>query len=420
MKFSSIFFTITFIFIIATISIFLAFLWLMSYDKQNYSKELDTRYSIMARATLMHLSNLIDKDKYESQIKDLNMQAITNKKLKNEIIKKATILDKISVDIGTSSILSYQNKNYLEIEHKNATLLLIDKNYQQYRYLIIKIIFGLVFIILLGTYIFVIRKIKPLRKLKRQIDKFANGDLDIKNVSTGHDEISDVANAFYNAIMQIKALNQSRQLFLRNIMHELKTPITKGRITAEMIEKTKNRERLISVFERLESLINEFAAVERVTSGFIIQDAKLYNINDIIDEALDISMIERDMITISIIDDINLNADFKLISIAFKNMIDNGIKYSTDKHVNITATKDSVKFISKGDKLKEDILYYSEPFIQGKNAKSGFGLGLYIVNNILKSHNLNLEYEYKNGLNIFKFTGLEPQQLESKISKNHS
>ncbi|EAH8299544.1 ArsS family sensor histidine kinase [Campylobacter fetus] len=409
MKFSSIFYTITLIFAIATTSIFLAFLWLMDYDKQNYTRELNTKYSVVARATLLYMSELIDENEYKSQIQNFEMPEIKNQKLKSEILTNASILEEISADIGSSAILFFKKRNYLKIVHKDTTLLLQDNNYQPYRYDIIKVIFGLVFFILLITYIFIIRKIKPLRKLKRQIDKFASGNLNIKNVSTGNDEISEVADAFYNAVMQIKSLNQSRQLFLRNIMHELKTPITKGRITAEMIEKTKNQERLINVFERLESLINEFAALERVTSGIAIENSKLYKVVDIIDEAADIAMAEKSLITINAIDDVSINGDFKLLSIAFKNMIDNGIKYSDDKHINITITNKNIKFITKGDKLEQELNYYIEPFTQGSNAKKSFGLGLYIVDNILKSHNLNLEYCYKNGLNIFIFNGFKPQ-----------
>ncbi|WP_035148082.1 ArsS family sensor histidine kinase [Campylobacter fetus] len=409
MKFSSIFYTITLIFAIATTSIFLAFLWLMDYDKQNYTRELNTKYSVVARATLLYMSELIDENEYKSQIQNFEMPEIKNQKLKSEILTNASILEEISADIGSSAILFFKKRNYLKIVHKDTTLLLQDNNYQPYRYDIIKVIFGLVFFILLITYIFIIRKIKPLRKLKRQIDKFASGNLNIKNVSTGNDEISEVADAFYNAVMQIKSLNQSRQLFLRNIMHELKTPITKGRITAEMIEKTKNQERLINVFERLESLINEFAALERVTSGIAIENSKLYKVVDIIDEAADIAMAEKSLITINAIDDVSINGDFKLLSIAFKNMIDNGIKYSDDKHINITITNKNIKFITKGDKLEQELNYYIEPFTQGSNAKKSFGLGLYIVDNILKSHNLNLEYCYKNGLNIFIFNGMKPQ-----------
>ena len=80
---------------------------------------------------------------------------------------------------------------------------------------------------MLAAYIFVIYKIKPLRKLKRQIVKFANGELDgVQNVGNGKDEISEVSEAFYGAVCQIKALNDSRHLFLRNIMHELKNALS--------------------------------------------------------------------------------------------------------------------------------------------------------------------------------------------------
>ena len=41
---SSIFITITFIFGLALVSIFLAFLWLMGFDKQNYTRELNNKY----------------------------------------------------------------------------------------------------------------------------------------------------------------------------------------------------------------------------------------------------------------------------------------------------------------------------------------------------------------------------------------
>ena len=49
-----------------------------------------------------------------------------------------------------------------------------DKDYQPYRYDIFKAIYGVILVIILLAYIFIIRKIRPLRKLKRQIDKFAS------------------------------------------------------------------------------------------------------------------------------------------------------------------------------------------------------------------------------------------------------
>ncbi|WP_096017269.1 ArsS family sensor histidine kinase [Campylobacter lanienae] len=402
MKFSSIFYTITLIFALGIGAIGIAFLWLIEYDKANYARELNTKYSIVARATLLYLNEFINQDEYKEQLSNLYMPPINNERQKEKIIKEAVVLEEIATELGISAILFHQKKNYLKITKDDETLLLIDTAYQSYRYIIIQIIFAFVAGIILLTYIFIIRKIMPLGKLKREIDKFAQGDLEIKNVATGNDEISQVASAFYDAVSQIKNLNSSRQLFLHNIMHELKTPITKGRITAEMIEKNKNQERLIDVFERLESLINEFAAVERATSR-LVGELKPYKIQDIIDEAIDIAMIEASSVAVVAIDDATIKADFRLLAIACKNMIDNALKYSDDKFVKITITNNEIIFSSKSEPLEHDIKYYIEPFTQGSNAKKSFGLGLYIVHNILVAHKLKLLYNHQNGINNFSF-----------------
>ena len=408
MKRSSVFYTITFIFALALTSIFLAFLWLMDYDKQNYARELNAKYSTIARNQLFLMSGIINEKEYERQTGDFKMPEITNERQKEEILANATVLEEISADIGSSAIMIYQNHHYLKVQHVDKVLLLKDNDYQPYRYDIIKIIFSLVAIILLAAYVFVIRKLKPLRKLKRQIAKFAAGEIDeVQNVSSGNDEISEFAEAFYDAVSQIKNLNASRKLFLRNIMHELKTPITKGRLAAEMIEKSKNQERLVSVFIKLENLINEFAAVEQVTSNIALNNTKICRIDDVIDEALDIAMVDPGQVTISKLEDVNLNADFKLLAIAAKNMIDNALKYSPNKHVNITITRESIKFINEGERLSKELRHYVEPFTKGESAQKSFGLGLYIVENIIKAHKLTLSYEYKNGLNVFSFENLQ-------------
>lgn len=404
---SSIFITITFIFSLALISIFLAFLWLMEYDKQNYTRELNNKYSNVAQANLFYMSGIIDKEKYDEALKNIDMPEITDQDIKNEILSQAVVLEEISDDIGSSAILLFNKHHYLKIKHLDKTKLLMDTEFQPYRYQVIKVVFVIVALILLIAYIFVIYKLKPLRKLKRQITKFANGDIaNVQNVSQGNDEISDVSQAFYDAVLQIKTLNDSRHLFLRNIMHELKTPITKGRLVAEMMDNGISKERLINVFGKLESLINELAAIEQTTSKISLNNKTACFIDDLIDEAIDVGIIEPEQIKISNTKNFKLNVEFKLFSIAIKNMLDNGIKYSTDKHVEVLITNENIKFLSKGEALKQKLDFYIQPFIKGQNTQKSFGLGLYIVSNILNAHGMKLSYEHKNGINIFIFDNL--------------
>ena len=408
----SIFYNITFIFLVAAMAVGVAYLYMLKYDKQKYTQELNQRYSIVARATLYRLLNEPINEKFRKELAVYNMKLVQNTDLIKKVLQKGEVLQKLRAKVGSSAIYYYKKNNYLLIESvNNKAILLYDKAFKPYRtqILYIKLIFGSIFIVLFIAYLWILSRLNPIKKLKTEIDKFAKGNLDINCSMERGDEISEVANAFNHAVDEIKKLNNSRKLFLRNIMHELKTPITKGMLSAEMLPENKQKQRLISVFQRLESLLNEFIAIEQITVDGSYLKKRVYRIIDIIDEAIDIAMADRNSIDLTIREDLQLKVDFKLFSIAIKNMIDNGIKYSTDNKVLIYAEDDGIDFLSKGKKLEHDLSYYIEPFTQGSSNKTkSFGLGLYIVDSILKAHKMKLAYEYKNGYNIFKFTNIMP------------
>ena len=75
-------------------------------------------------------------------------------------------------------------------------------------------------------------------------------------------------------------------------MHELKTPITKGRFSVEMLEDNKYKTRLLNVFIRMEGLINEMALVEQIASGFEQTNVEEYRAVDIIAEAIDLGFFD--------------------------------------------------------------------------------------------------------------------------------
>ena len=95
--------------------------------------------------------------------------------------------------------------------------------------------------------------------------------------------------------------------------------------------------------------------------------------------------------------------NYRLYTTAIKNMVDNGIKYSTDAHMKILIKQNELCFESKGERLSKPLSYYIEPFTKDNPSKNSFGLGLYLVDSILKVHNEVLAYEHENGINSFIF-----------------
>ncbi len=410
MKKSSIFFSITLIFGIAILGIVIAYLYMVKYDKQKYSHELNERYSIVSRVSLVKLLNSVVDEKFEKDLKIYKMQVIKDDKKIKDILKNGEVLQSLGIRIGRSTIIYYQRGNYLLIESaiQKRAVLLYDKGYIPYRNQIwtIRAIFGSLVLLILGVYFWTIKKIKPIKKIKEEIDKFAKGDLNISCEMKTDDEIAEVANAFNFAVSEIKKLNNSRKLFLRNIMHELKTPITKGRITVEMIEDGKQKERLKSAFLKLEDLLNEFISIEQITVDSSFIKKEIVDIKSIIDIAIE-QLMESNGINVFLKENFEIKVDKKLFSLALKNLIDNGLKYSTNSKVKVVVKDEAIEIVSEGEKLEHELSYYTEPFTQDeKNSKKGFGLGLYIVDNILKAHNMKLEYSFEDEKNIFVVEGI--------------
>ena len=87
--------------------------------------------------------------------------------------------------------------------------------------------------------------------------------------------------------------------------------------------------------------------------------------------------------------------------IVVKNLLDNAVKYG--KNPDISVKEKSLIISSDGEPLPYPLEHYTEPFRQeyGEERREGFGLGLYIVSEILARSNMELHYVHKNGRNMF-------------------
>jgi two-component system OmpR family sensor kinase len=268
---------------------------------------------------------------------------------------------------------------------------------------------------LLFSFGLIVYKLSPLRRLRRQIARFGEGDMGVRFYLEGDDEIALIANELETTQGKIRSLIESRTLFLRNIMHELKTPIAKGRIVTTMMNDGKQRERLEGIFEKLEELIGEFALIEEISSGSQYLIKKEYRLVDIIDGAIDSAMVEYEWVECLVDTSIKVEVDYRLFVTAVKNLIDNGIKYSYEKRMTIFMEQKGIVFANEGAPLTKPLSYYVEPFTKEHPTKDSFGLGLYIVDAILKEHGYVLAYERRGSLNCFIFV---PFKIKKSLKNN--
>ena len=394
MNFNSIITKVTLVFsisILLSIALFFAY---YNYEENQLNKQLNDSYIKITR----HIhENRLAPIKIEEYLKKLNFQIVKN--------PETVISNNAPLSGGPGfEIFKYQDSYYLNLHIPEFILLVkdLDKySLNYYGFLILSIIF----IIFVSSFLWIINSLRPLKKLKEEIKEFSNGNLNISCKSNKKDEIAELANEFDNAVKKISLLINSRQLFLRTIMHELKTPIAKGRIVSELLDNEKQKDRMINIFDKLNLQISNFSKIEQIVS----QNYSIYKyplaINILIDKAIDMMMLDnpKNKIVLNNNSNKNINVDLELFSLAIKNLLDNGIKYSTDKKVEIQINNESILIISKGDKLQKPLNEYFKAYHnETRSNNHGMGLGLYIVHEILKMHDMDLVYEYKDDENIFK------------------
>ncbi len=410
--------TVVFALVVTVSSVSYTFYQLYETNRAKHIDNIFGKHALISQIYHTYLLKQISEPMFEANLALYDLDDITAKEEYEAIIRQGKILKSDgttdremgsfefssihpSIQPVIISMIEYKGKIYFWAESSHHTVLLEDHSIQAYNPINLLSAYGTLITILLVSFALIIHRLSPLRRLRRQIARFGEGDMGVRFRINGSDEIALIANELDTTQNKIRSLIESRNLFLRNIMHELKTPIAKGRIVATMIGDEKQRGRFEGIFERLELLIGEFALIEEISSGNQYLEKKEYRLVDIIDGAIDSAMVEYDSVNCHIDTTIKIEVDYRLFVTAVKNLIDNAIKYSIDKKMEIVSEGGEIVFINIGEPLKKPLSYYIEPFTKDHPTKDSFGLGLYIIDAILKEHDYVLAYERRGNRNCF-------------------
>ena len=262
-------------------------------------------------------------------------------------------------------------------------------------------------IVMAAFFIVVLKKLLRLRNLKNMIRRAGEEDKFRLIKVEANDEIGQIASEFNTTMQKIDAIKEARALFLRNILHEFRNPIMKGRIMAdiiaEILQDDKIKDRLKQIFIRLEMILGEVVKVEKLVSSQWELKKNKHRVIDIVDHSVDMLLL-KDTSRIEVRADGEISAvevDFELYATGVKNLIDNALKYSSEKVV-VSIDKNALCISSVGDELDPQRLDFERAFNRKVEASnSGLGLGLYIANQIFIKHGHTLKYKYEDGKNIF-------------------
>nr|WP_272507441.1 HAMP domain-containing sensor histidine kinase [Clostridium aestuarii] len=235
---------------------------------------------------------------------------------------------------------------------------------------------------------------RPLVELENHVANISNRELNIPIKMRREDEIGFLANSIEKMRKELLKYDEDQKFKLHAVSHELKTPIMviksyldaakrglypKGTLDAslEVIDEECNRlEKLVYnllYMQRLDYLDSEIKNREKVNLKEIVQGViKNYSLQL---KQLDIKLN---------LDDVVIYSNYNQLKVIVENILDNQIRYAKTL-IKISLTEDIEKiylnFFNDGESIEkiEDIF---KLFKKGKKGQSG--IGLYIVNRILK------------------------------------
>ena len=215
--------------------------------------------------------------------------------------------------------------------------------------------------------------------------------------------------------------------FIGMVSHELKTPLTTLTAYMQILHAkavkgtdsflTSSLEKANTQIKKMSSMINGFLNVSRLESGKILLQKQPFNLNELLKNMIDemAPLVPGYSITLESHDPVFINADCDKVGNVVTNLLSNAIKYSPKGKLVIVKSsvvnntvEVSVKDEGMGIKEKDiDRLFDRFYRVDNKHTEyiSGFGIGLYLSAEIVKSHGGKIWAESQSGVgSTFYFT----------------
>ena len=340
------------------------------------------------------------------------------------------------ININNLSIIKSRDFKKSNDVNGSAKIVMDLESFTETRDVILKIlpysILVSLFIALIASYIYSKKITTPIKEICDVTKKMENLNKEAFCKVETEDEIGILAanvNSLYENLLntivsleeEIKNVSESEKIkvdFLRSASHELKTPLMSMNIMIENmlydIGKYKNH---YIYLEKCKDIVSELSKMVQE----ILDTSKLNIINNKNESVLDLgSLVQKNIepykliakskkinIKMNLKESFNIKVDEKLFTKAISNIISNAVNY-TDEGKEIRIYIKDKKLIIENDckPISEEHLehifeaFYRVDFDRNKSS-GGNGLGLYIVQQILKMY--NLDYSFKSILTGMSF-----------------
>ncbi|MGQ8366519.1 two-component system sensor histidine kinase EnvZ [Glaciecola sp. 1036] len=245
-----------------------------------------------------------------------------------------------------------------------------------------------------GGWLFVRRLNRPLQALQKAAINVGHGKFPEPLPLEGSSEMVAVTQAFNKMSANIRQLEADRNLMTAGISHDLRTPLTRIRLSSEMLPDEHNwiKEGIEHDIEDMNAIIDQFIDFARQDRE---EKLTLVSINHIIEELAELRRFdENHNITLDLRDSPKVKVRLISIKRVIENLIENAFRYGSPDIVIKSRFSEKTRTLYVAVKDFGNGIADSEmeklfnPFEQGDKARGsqGSGLGLAIIKRIVEGH----------------------------------
>ena len=251
------------------------------------------------------------------------------------------------------------------------------------------------------AYAWVRHMLRPLASLREGAVRYGQGDFSQPIVPRNRDELGDLAEQINAMAARLHHMLDAKRQLLLAISHELRSPLTRARINAELIDESTERSALLRDLGEMRDLIIDLLESERLADvqagGHAVLQTEASTLSDIVHEQCDTQVAAG---TLALQLDETLPAlplDRARMRLLLRNLVDNALRHGSDSGpapvVSTAGTPQSVKLVVRdfGPGMEEGQLQHaSEAFYRADTARlrstGGVGLGLYLCKLVVEAH----------------------------------
>ena len=264
-------------------------------------------------------------------IEALEEKDVANVQPNGSIYAVASIVDEVGQKVGAVLIADMPS----DIAEKMATI-------RHQVYMMMAVMIGVIgFMVLCFAHIIA----DPLNKMITVIEKIADGHLEqrLPVKQFGYNEMVKVSEAVNDMASKLEQVESSRQQFVSNVSHELKTPLSSIKVLSESLLMNADTPKemyeefmgdINSEVDRMTEIINDLLTLVRLDQKEVPVNFKTESLNKVVGDTVKrlapLASYRNISLVFNEVREVSADIDATKLTLAISNLIENGIKYNNE------------------------------------------------------------------------------------------